>query len=130
AFAGAVAGMPNGSLGEVLSNASSWLRTKWSLLPAEGASSALALWDRLAELAYNPELPEESTSGDGEQLINEALNRPGGVLAWALLEALNSLKPTASSRLPETLRPRFDRLIAAVGRPGLLARIMMAETLS
>jgi len=131
AFASEVVGMPDCSLGELVSHASSWLRTKWSTLPAEGATNPLALWDRLASLAYDPGAPEASTAaGDGEQLINEALNRPGGVLAWALLETLSSLKPKPSSGLPEVLRPRFDRLMAAGGRAGLLGRVMLAETLS
>ncbi|MFL6306130.1 MAG: hypothetical protein ACJ8F3_11840 [Xanthobacteraceae bacterium] len=67
---------------------------------------------------------------DDDDLSSESLNRPGSVLAWTLLNALSAPKPQPDSRLSADLKPRFDRLAAARGRPGLLARMHLARALA
>jgi hypothetical protein len=46
------------------------------------------------------------------------------------LDALSAPRPQRESGLTAELRPRFDRLVAAKGRPGLLARIYLVRALA
>lgn len=59
----------------------------------------------------------------------EALNRSSGVLAWTLLEYLGSTSPPRGAGLGD-LQGRFDTLIAANGRAGIVARLLLAESLA
>lgn len=122
----AVRALPDEQLGEMLPHVASWLREKRGEISPHGFDGDLiAVWDRLAALTYPAAPPDRPAPGDGDRLINEALNRPGGVVAWALLEALAATNPAPNSGLPAELAPRFEMLIAATGRSGLLARVML-----
>jgi len=119
--------MPDPPLGKLLSAATSWLQRRRELLTTQGRF--LQLWDYFADLA----LPEEGELVEPEEsrdLVTEALNRPGGVLAWTLFDALSEPKPERDSGLGAKLKPRFDRLATASGRVGLLARVYLARSLA
>jgi hypothetical protein len=132
ALADLVLRMPDATLRELLPSVPSWLqkrREALSALDQPGGGRFLPLWDRLADLTYGAQdnAPEAE---DGGNLLTESLNRPGGVLAWTLLDALSALKPQRDSRFGAELKPRFDRLAAAPGRPGLLARVYLVRALA
>ncbi|WP_453999997.1 SIR2 family protein [Afipia felis] len=124
--------MPDAPLLELLHPATSWLQRRRAILSSgdqpEGARF-LRLWDRFADLTY---APQDEASGEplGDDLISDALNRPGGILAWSLLEALGSMKPVANSGFSTEFKLRFDRLANAPGRQGLLARVYLARPLA
>jgi hypothetical protein len=125
--------MPDTALSELLPAATSWLQRRSKVLSATdrpGGPRFLLLWDRFADLTY---VSADDGAGQDEPddgLDTEALNRPGGVLAWALLDVLSSPKPERNAGLGAVLRPRFDRLAAAGGRAGLLARVYLARYLA
>ncbi|MEZ0470164.1 SIR2 family protein [Luteimonas salinilitoris] len=125
--------MPDATLKEILHAASSWLARRREALAqagAEGEPRFLPVWDRLAELAYEDQDEAEAESGFDGDLISEALNRPGGDLASALLEALAATKPTDDSGLGDVLGPRFSRLAEARNRAGLLGRVYITRELA
>jgi hypothetical protein len=55
-------------------------------------------------------------------VFNDAINAPPGRLAEILLRKV----PEAGAELPSALLARFDRLVDAPGKPGLLARARLA----
>jgi SIR2-like protein len=124
--------MPRTPLRELLPSAASWLQRRREDLSAQdraGGARFLPLWDRFAALAYDgPHEPD--VEGDDDDLDTHALNRPGGQLAWALLDALSTPKPKPGSGLGAELAPRFDKLAAAGGRAGLLARVYLIRFLA
>ena len=63
-------------------------------------------------------------------MVTQALNEPGGILAWILLDSLISSEPKAGSGLGSELAPRFDRVARAHGRAGLLGRVNLAHRLA
>jgi hypothetical protein len=129
-LAGAILAMPAAPLTELLPAATSWLQRRREMLAnanQPGGEWFYRLWDRFADLTYDDAETEQS---GGDDLATEALNRPGGILAWALLDALSTPKPHRNSGLGAVLKPRFDRLAAAGGRPGLLARAYLARSLA
>jgi hypothetical protein len=129
-LAGRILAMPEGPLKELLPVATSWLQRRRQLLAntdQPGGAWFYRLWDRLADLTYDN---AEAAQDDGDDLASESLNRPGGMLAWSLLDALSGPKPHRNSGLGIALKPRFDRLSAAGGRPGLLARVYLARSLA
>ena len=124
--------MPNATLKEILHAAGSWMvRQRETLTEAVegGEPRFLSLWDRLADLAYEDQDGAETESGFDGDLINEALNRPGGDLASALLDALAATKPADNSSLGDVLSPRFLRLVEASNRAGLLGRVYIVREL-
>jgi hypothetical protein len=128
--AAAMRGMPGAQLTEMLSVATSWLQRRRADLAIDNLSTHFfPVWDRFADLAYVGDGPLEDHDG-GNDALSEALNRPGGVLAWALVEALGSLGPDEGAGLGGSFVPRFDRLVDAAGKPGLLARMMMVESIA
>jgi hypothetical protein len=60
----------------------------------------------------------------------ESLNSPGGILAWSLLETLIATKPEAEYGLGPEFKPRFDKIVVAEGRPGLLGRVYLSRDLA
>ena len=58
--------------------------------------------------------------------FNDAINAPPGRLAEILLRKV----PEGGVELPGTLLARFDRLVDAPGKPGLLARVRLAADVS
>ena len=124
--------MPNGPLLELLQSAPSWLQKKrvvLSTIERPGGARFFQLWDRLADLTYVAGDDVTESEDDGN-ILTESLNSPGGVLAWTLLDALSAPRPTRNSGLTDDLRPRFDRIATATGRPGLLARVYLVRALA
>jgi hypothetical protein len=125
--------MPVASFGHILAAITSWLQRKRDMLSAtdiSGGGRFLSLWDRCADLTYLPESGADATGKNSRDLATEALNRPGGVLAWSLLETLSAPKPKRNTGLDPALRLRFDRVVAAEGWPGLLGRVNLARSLA
>lgn len=125
--------IPDAPLVELLPAATSWIQRRrevLSVVDRPGGARYLALWDRLADVTYTaPQADAANANEDGDDLMTESLNRPGGVLAWSLLDALGAPKPHRNSGIEVALRPRFDRLVVAGGRPGLLARVYLVHSL-
>lgn len=124
--------MPDVPLRELLPSATSWIEKRREVLSADNQSDGtrfLKLWDRFADLTFVPPIDTAAEKDDGD-LLTESLNRPGGMLAWSLLDALSAQKPERNSGLGADLKPRFDRLVTAQGRPGLLARVYIARALA
>ena len=125
--------MPPESLGELVSAASSWIQRQREALAqrdADNGARFFALWDRLSHLAYDAPDAEPVEHGFGDDLISEALNRSGGMLAASLLDALAATQPEAGSELNAEFAPRFERLIAAGNHAGLLARVYIMRALA
>jgi hypothetical protein len=131
-LAGVLARMPDGPLQELLPSAASRLQRRRPVLSAAdrpGGARFLPLWDRLAALTYREQ--EAGDPGtDYDDLLTQSLNSPGGILAWALLDALVATKPGNDSGLRPELTPRFDQILAANGRQGLLARVYLGRDLA
>jgi hypothetical protein len=129
ALADLLLAMPDAPLVELLPAATSWLQRKHDVLAGAtqpGGSRFLPLWDRFASLAFPAgEEGGINTKDATDDLVTESLNSPGGVLAWALLDALSSPGPEADSLLGSDFTPRFDKAVAAGGRAGLLARVYL-----
>lgn len=132
ALADLVLRMPDAPLRELLQSVPSWLRIRRELLSAAdqpGGARFLSLWDRLANLTYGAADENGLGPEDGDNLLTESLNSPGGVLAWTLLDALSARRPERDSGLSADLKPRFNRLADATSRPGLLARVYLVRAL-
>jgi hypothetical protein len=135
AIADLVLKMPEAPLREIMESVPSWLQKKREALSAvdrPGGARFLPLWDKLADLTYTA---QEGAEGEGDaggsvDLLTESLNRPGGVLAWTLLDALSVRNPEGNTGLSIDLKSRFDRLATAPGRPGLLARVYLVRALA
>ncbi len=124
--------MPDSPLRELLPVVASWLikrRETLSSYDVSGGSLFMPLWDRLADLIYVPQSEPVTVAADGD-LLTDALNEPGGQLAWSIVDALGALKPESNSGLPDAIKPRLDRTVAAPGIPGLLARVYLARLLA
>lgn len=132
-LAGLILTMPAPVLGEILHAATSWMARQREALaqaPERGEAHFLPVWDCLANLAYEVREDEEVDAGYGGDVIDQALNRPGGDLASALLGALAATKPANDSGLGDTLGPRFSRLATAENRVGFLGRVYLARNLA
>lgn len=125
--------MPEDSLALLLDSAASWIERRPAQLSepdAFGHVPFLPVWDRLAVIAYVHRDPSEAQEDYGGDLVSEALNRPGGHLASALLYAMDAAKPPAGAELPPDFTPRFDRIVAAENRAGLLGRVLLIRKLA
>lgn len=125
--------MPPAPLSELLSATVSWAQRQREPLARRDAHDGprfFPLWDRLAELAFDTPDAEPAEHGFGDDLITEALNRPGGMLASALLDALAAASPEAGSELDVEFAPRFERLVGAGTHAGLLARVYIVRALA
>jgi hypothetical protein len=123
--------MPEATLREVFSAATSWLQKRRDVLRSAerpGGPAFFALWDKFADAAYDGTVNDDGDS-DGD-LLTESLNRPGGVLAWALVDELGARQLQNGARLGNDLNPRFTRLATAAGRAGLLARVYIIRALA
>jgi hypothetical protein len=131
ALADLMSQIPDAPLRELLDAATSWLQRRRDVLSAPdqpGGARFLPLWGRFADVVSAQDEAAEAEIGD--DLISESLNRPGGIMAWSMLEALSAAKPQQNSGLGAELKPLFDRLAAAPGRPGLLARVYIVRALA
>jgi hypothetical protein len=132
ALAGMLLKMPDTSLRALVTAVPSWLQKRREMvsgLDGSGCACFLTLWDKIADLTYVGQ-DDGADVEEGNDLLTESLNRPGGILAWALLDALGALKRDRDSGLPPHLRPRFDRVATAPGRAGLLARVYLGHSLA
>ncbi len=125
--------MPDDTIVEILSSVTSWLQARREILSQDdkvGGSRFLPLWDRFADLAYRANEQNGIVSENDSDLVTQALNRPGGVLAWSLLDTLGALKPLPGSGLNLALKPRFNVIAAATGHPGFLGRVYLGRFLA
>ena len=90
----------------------------------------MRVWDRFADLTYLDAAPDEAEGSNDQDILTSALNEPGGVLAWALLDALSAPNPQRGVGLGAELTPRFSRVVGAAGRAGLLARVYLFRALA
>jgi hypothetical protein len=119
--------MPDGVLQELLRPAAIWLQKRREVLSAAnvpGGPRFLVLWDHLASLTYREQEPE-NIGAFGDDLLTQSLNSPGGILAWSLLDAVIATNPSAGVRLGPEFEPRFDIIVVAGGRPGLLGCVYL-----
>lgn len=124
----AISKTPNNLFEEQQGRIASWLQAKRTVLVKEGAANSyFAIWDRLAGIAYLE--PGTIKPGEEKDLMFEALNRSSGILAWTLLEHLGSTSPSRGAGLGK-LQGRFDTLMAANGRVGVVARLLLAESIA
>jgi hypothetical protein len=122
--------MPDTLLKELLPSTTSWLQRRHVLLTSNpsGVIVFTRLWDRFSELVFAAgEAGESRHTGD---LNTRALNEPGGILAWVLLEHIAAGKPKAGDRLRPEHSSRLSRAVGASGQPGLLARVLLARSLA
>jgi hypothetical protein len=96
---------------------SSWLHNRVKTLPDD---LLWPLWDKIAD-AVVIETPE-SESLRMREPFTDAINAPAGRLAEILLRKVTK----EDTELSGGLRARFDKLVDASGRPGLLARVRLA----
>ncbi len=93
--------MPEGALRDVFPAATSWLQKRREILSSFGQPGGplfIRLWDRFADSAYD-NAPTQDEPSEGRDLMTEALNHPGGVLAWSLVDALGARSPGRSQRV-------------------------------
>lgn len=112
---------PDEQFRELAGEASWWLRHGGKTLPVE---HLWPLWDRIAEASINAE--DDSVPDDA---FTASLNHPAGRLAEVLLEKVPK-RAKGSPELAADLKPRFERLTAAKGKFGFLARIRLAQAIS
>jgi hypothetical protein len=124
--------MPEATLRDVFPAATSWLQKRRGVLSSSEQPSGpllFRLWDRFADSAYD-DAPAQEEPSEGRDLMTEALNHPGGVLAWALVDALWAREPGRGSGLGDDLKPRFERVANAGGHAGLLGRVYIVRHLA
>jgi hypothetical protein len=61
--------------------------------------------------------------------VDYAINAPTGELAQGIINALFARKPKRNQRLPQDLRPRFERLLSLPGEGGWHALTIIAQQL-
>lgn len=128
-IAEAVLEMPDATLLELAGTIADWIRIHRAFLdgePREGLSRLWLLWDRLALLVY---AENEAADPRAEDLVDRALNAPGGVLAWTLINYLAAAKPAPSAELGD-LETRFNLVARADGESGLLGRVHFSRGLN
>jgi hypothetical protein len=120
---------PVSSLQTFLPAAAAWLQRRREVLSAPDGVRYLRLWDKLADAVYISD-SEEGVERPGGDLATAALNEPGGMLAWTMHDYLVAEKPTRGRGLGPEVSPRFDRIVDAKGRPGLLGRVFLSRDLA
>lgn len=122
--------MPQAPFEALRGTIADWIRRKreqLALMPVDGSTAYWVLWDRLAfEIFASPDL--EGDPDIDQNLEMDALNSPGGVLAWTLCEALGETKPAGAAGLGD-LEPRFDLVARSTNRSGPLGRYHFARKL-
>jgi hypothetical protein len=119
---------PNAAVGPFLSAAVMWLQHRREMLSAPDQAAeprALRLWDKLADVVY---VTGDNNKPDSDQdLVSTSLSEPAGKLAWTLYAGLLPSQPSQDAGIGPQLRPRFDRIVDAPGRPGLIARVFLSQ---
>ncbi len=132
ALAGQLLAMPDPTLVSLLDSATSWLRQRReALLAADlpGGPQFWLLWDRLADLTYRADAADPNDQSEGN-LEMSSLNDAGGVLAWALLDALGASAPAAAAGLGADFDARFSVAAGSSSHAGLLARVHFSRALA
>lgn len=118
--------MPVEHLSVIVDSVASWMRRQRAALAEQHLWN---LWDRLAGIAYAPgPVPEP-----GHDLETRSLNDAGGVLAWTLIDQIAEAKPEGASEfagVPDGIEVRLNRVVAAEGYGGLLARVRLSRSLA
>jgi hypothetical protein len=123
---------PNLAVKPFLAATVAWLQQRREVLSnpdQAGGPKYFRLWDKLANLAYSADENNDPEQSD-EDLVNTSLSAPGGKLAWTLYDSLVASDPKQGGSLGPELRPRFDQVVGAPGRPGLLARVFLSQYLA
>lgn len=122
---------PDGAVTEFAGAIASLLqshRVRLDSVDLPGGARYWPLWDRTAQLVYADNRPPEDP--DDSDLSTRALNWPGGVLIWTLLEALSAEELPAGGELPDSYRDRLELAISNSGEAGLLARVRCINSLA
>jgi SIR2-like domain len=110
-----------------------WLQRWRETLSAQDSSKDsryFKLWDKFANVVYAATAEQGNSGREDRELSSSALSEPGGILAWTLHDSLVATQPTRNSGLGADLGPRFDRVVDAPDRPGLLARVFLMRDLA
>ncbi|MFW8596037.1 hypothetical protein [Cribrihabitans neustonicus] len=121
--------MPDDTISELTSTITDWIRTHRAYLadqPQGGTSLLWKLWDRLAHLVYDDDSDFDTVSDD---LVDRALNLPGGELAWTLLDHLIAEKPEPGTGLG-VMEPRFLHVARSDSEAGLLGRVHFSRAMN
>jgi hypothetical protein len=120
---------PHTVVAPFVSAAVMWLQQRREMLsdPDEtGEPTALRLWDKLADLVYVAGDINDPEHGD-QDLVSTSLSAPAGKLAWTLYGGLLASQPSQDAGFGRQLRRRFDRVVDAPGKPGLLTRVFLSQ---
>jgi hypothetical protein len=132
-LAAALLKAPNVAVKPFLAAAVAWLQRRrevlWSSNQA-GRRRYFMLWDKLADLAYSDDEKDNAPEQSEQDLVNASLSTPAGNLASILYACLVASEPKQGCRLDRDLAPRFTRVADAKGKPGLLARVFLAQYLA
>jgi hypothetical protein len=124
---------PNAAVKPFLAAAVAWLQQRREVLCSSNQASGpryFTLWDKLADLAYSDDENNNDLENSEEDLVNASLSAPGGKLAWVLYSSLVASEPEQGCGFDRELAPRFTRVADANGKPGLLARVLLAQYLA
>ena len=124
---------PNIEVKPFLAAAVAWLQQRREVLSNSaqaGGPRYFNLWDMLADLAYSVNENNNESEQSEEDLVNASLSAPGGKLVWILYASLVASEPKQGCGLDGELAPRFTRVADAKGKPGLLARVFLAQHLA
>jgi hypothetical protein len=111
---------PSSELAQMAEGVSFWLDEKAKVLRDE---LLWPLWDRIEE-----SIPRNEVVGRMHDALTDSLNSPAGRLSEVLLKKLT--KGPGGEEMPEAMRERFDKLLAAGDSVGFLARIRVAGEVS
>jgi hypothetical protein len=112
-----------------LAAAVAWLQQRREMLSdpdQTGGPRYFRLWDKLADIAYSV-APNDDPEQSEQDLIDGSLSAPGGKLAWTLYDSLVASEPKQGCGFGQELGPRFEQLVEAPGKPGLLARVVLSQ---
>ena len=132
-LAAALLKAPNVAVKPFLAAAVAWLQQRREVLWGSnqaGRRRYFMLWDKLADLAYSGDENNNGPEQSEEDLVNASLSAQGGKLAWTLYDSLVASEPKQGCGLDRELVPRFTRVADAKGKPGLLARVFLAQYLA
>ena len=111
---------PPAQFSQIAEAASYWLNEKAGEL---GDDLLWPLWDQIEQV-----IPRDDAVGQMRDALTHSLNSPAGRLAEILMKKLT--KGPKDEEMPEVMRERFDKLLAAKGTAGFLARVRVAAEVS
>ena len=126
-----LARMPSADLSAILDSASAWIERQSARLADRNADRAFfRVWDRLAAITYGNDAVDDTNEGFGDDVVTEALNRPGGHLASTLLSVMDSVEHVVHGGLHPDYAQRLELIISAERRSGLLGRVQVVRGLA